>query len=497
MKHRLLCLLGILSVALTPSQEGFAAATSGASSSDIEAKVKATGLPYETMDDGGFLVKVGPGEGLSQMVLVDGHTRTFANTEFMIMTALADTGDSRPVNEADMKKLLASFPPRLGHWVLSKPSSPGGGWGLGYTIQLPNSASVGEFEAAIRECYSVASERGNISMSDFDGNAVSSKEEMSAIRDSLNAVGVKLQPDNLPGLNDVVAKFTGPGGKSYAISVEQNTFKRNGQTFRMVGGALLNRTQPTEEQLERFLVLNGEYKLGGIVVICKEDKSGIFARVPVPANADGATLQAAMNACAAIVCEVDGMIPKKSESRPATPEEWMAALSTLPKPESSSTVSTGDISGILAKAEDQDGIVIGGLYLGMKIDDAKRMIAHLLGTGFNVSDWKCDASDSYGDYAIYFIGGISGAGMSDHTLSARVSKKDNRVKSFWFTAPVVKKLVGKKQPVSRERLGSLFFSKFDLDIEHTWDGLKMVTPDRECIEYHNSDSSISWEFELF
>ena len=199
-ENHLLCLLGILTAALLPSQAAFAAGKSEADSSDIEAKVKATGLPYETIDGGSFLLKVGPGEGLSQMVLVNGHKTTFADAEFVDMTALAGNGDSRPVNEQEMKNLLASFPPRLGHWVLSKPSNPGDVWGLGYTIKLPISSSVGEFEAAIRECYSVVSERGNTIMSNFDGNAVSTKDEMSAIRDSLNAVGVKLQPDNVLGI---------------------------------------------------------------------------------------------------------------------------------------------------------------------------------------------------------------------------------------------------------------------------------------------------------
>ena len=164
--------------------------------------------------------------------------------------------------------------------------------------------------------------------------------------------------------------------------------------------------------------------------------------------------------------------------------------------DSTSTSSADDISDILEKAEKHEGIIISGLYLGMKIGDAQRVIAHLLGPGFDILDWECS---SWNDkYWKYYIGGVPGISMlkeAENILCLMVLKTNNRVASFYFNTEAVKKIVGKKQPVSRERLGLLFFSKFDLDWTRDYENnLKMVTPDEEVISYDNSESCVFWGY---
>lgn len=324
-------------------------------------------------------------------------------------------------------------------------------------------------------------------------------DEMSSIRDSLRAVDVKCEVTE-NGKN-VVGSFTVADDKSYGVFVEKETFSLNGETFRMVWGGLTKRPKAnelTDEQLEWILIENGKNKFGGTVFLYGDDHSTILVRIPVPANADGTTLKSAMWMCANLLEEVDGKIPEKSDSETTAPQKSETSSRTTPPKASSSTASTDDISDILAKAENHDGIVIDGLYLGMKINDAKRVIAHLLGTGFGVSDWKCSSWNEY--YWKYYIGGVPGYSMrrdTENTLCFMVLKKNDRVNSFSFNTAAVKKLVGKKQPVSKERLGTLFFSKFDLDGTRDYeDNLKMVTPDHEYIMYDSSDSSVFWSFEL-
>lgn len=130
-------------------------------SSDIEAKVKATGLTYKTDSDGDFRLGFNMGEGRSQLVFVKGHTTTYKNAEFVEVFAIAVMSESRPVNRGQMRKLLSGEKHNLGHWCLQKPSSPGRKWILYYSIHLPVSASADEFEAAIRECASVADDKEN------------------------------------------------------------------------------------------------------------------------------------------------------------------------------------------------------------------------------------------------------------------------------------------------------------------------------------------------
>lgn len=179
------------------------------------------------------------------------------------------------------------------------------------------------------------------------------------------------------------------------------------------------------------------------------------------------------------------------------PKQESSSETTRPKT-STANKTEDDISDILAKAENHDGIVIGGLYLGMSIDDAKRIAKHALGVGFSTTDWKENNWNE--NYWYYYIGDT----VYKNEINLQVLKKNNRVVFIAFGPRVIRKLINSKNPISIDSLGRRFFSNFDLEWGSSTDGWHydfglnggaMETPEGEVIGFDPREGGeIRWDF---
>lgn len=134
-------------------------AVADTSADEIESKIKATGLKFRKTESGLFRLVFNEGDGRSQLVLVNGHSTSYRDVNFVEIWSKAVLSEIRPVNGSQMRDLLSGEYKHLGHWCLLKPSNPGGKWMLYYSIKIPVSATAVEFEAAIRNCSSVADKK--------------------------------------------------------------------------------------------------------------------------------------------------------------------------------------------------------------------------------------------------------------------------------------------------------------------------------------------------
>ena len=317
-------------------------------------------------------------------------------------------------------------------------------------------------------------------------------EDMNRVRSALNSVDIKYEDKG-----DIHAAFTLADERMFAVAISENTFAKNGVNFRRIWSAALERPKVTElsdEQLEWLLVQNGKRKFGGSRLLPDGNESWVFTDVPIPipADGDGKTLESAMWMCANITGEADARIPKRKAETHSEGKKGLAELQpdiktetpqSQPKP--SSSLAADDISDILAKAENHDGIVIDGFYLGMSAGDAERVARKVLGCSYlervnwNEHWWH------------YTSGGDAG-------ICVWVLKKNNLVGQINFGTAAMKKMVGTKNPLSLDRLGRRFFAKYDLDGEPKYDGgIKMETTEGEFVSFSKEYERVYWDYEAW
>lgn len=341
---------------------------------------------------------------------------------------------------------------------------------------------------------------------------IAQSSAMATIKESLTEVGVKCKLDND---GDIVGGFTMDNDKDYNVFIDKETFSENGETFRMVHGGLLNRPKAsdlTEDQLEWILVNNGMNKFGGTLLLYGTDDSIIVVRIPVPANADGKTLKSAMWMCASLLEEADGKIPEVDSSSKAEPPKTESSSEPVRPKSSASTVSADEI---IAKAEDHDGIVVGGFYLGMSPEDAlvlcKHYFGHLGTVKLNKVVWKHQL-DGWGPWKTETYEGIVLV-TEDGTYQAicSIGKKQDKgptaaedmrsakrvVNLFRFDSKMIRALIGQKKVMSASALGRAFFRKIELDADiFLNDDMEFKTPERESLIYINKSTKIYFGFDL-
>lgn len=336
--------------------------------------------------------------------------------------------------------------------------------------------------------------------------------DITTIQASLAEVGVKYEINDY---GNIVGYFSMDNDKIYNVIIETETFSENGETFRMVRGGLLNRPKAsdfTEDQLEWLLVNNGKNKFGGSLLLYGTDDSIISVRIPVPANADGKTLASAMWMCASLLEEADGKIPEVgSSSKSETPKSESSSETTRPK----SSASTASADEIITKAEDHDGIVVGGFYLGMSPEDAlvlcKHYFGHLGTIKLNKVVWK-HRLDGWGELQVKTFEGIVLV-TEDGTYKAICSignKQDKGptavedmrsakrgVNMFRFDSKMIRALIGQKKVMSASALGRAFFRKIELDADvFLDDDMEFKTPEREAVVFLNESTTVYFGFDL-
>lgn len=180
---------------------------------------------------------------------------------------------------------------------------------------------------------------------------------------------------------------------------------------------------------------------------------------------------------------------------------------------SASTVSADEI---IAKAEDHDGIVVGGFYLGMSPDDALVLCKHYFGHLGTVKLNKVVQKTEPGlwDFETYFIlkkcdgtyegivlvkedgacQAICGIGKKQDkgpTAVEKMGAAKRVVNSFRFDSKMIRALIGQKKVMSTSELGRAFFRKIGLDAEIlSNDDMEFKTPERESLIYDNELSKI-------
>lgn len=130
-------------------------------SAEIEAKIEETGLKFSKSDRGNFTLMFRENAGRTQLVVVNGHSTSYQDADFVEIWSKAVSSETRPVNGGQMRALLDGRKNVLGHWCLERPSGSGQKWILYYSIKIPISATAAEFEAAIRTCSFIADEKEN------------------------------------------------------------------------------------------------------------------------------------------------------------------------------------------------------------------------------------------------------------------------------------------------------------------------------------------------
>lgn len=334
---------------------------------------------------------------------------------------------------------------------------------------------------------------------------------MSSIRDSLIAAGVNCKLDEK---GDVFGGFE-IDDKSYVAFVEKKTFPIKGVSFRMVWGLAGHRPKAsdlTDEQLEWILVENGKNKFGGNRILYGDNESGILVQIPVPANADGKTLRSAMWMCAQLLQEVDQKIPVVDSSQKVEPPKSDVSLEpTRPKPPASTTSADE----IIAKAENHDGIVVGGFYLGMSPEDALVLCEHYFGhlgtIKLNKVVWK-HRLDGWGELQVKTFEGIvlvteDGAYKAICSIGKQQDKgptavEDMRsaqrgVNMFRFDSKMIRALIGQKKVMSAAALGRAFFRKIELDADvFLDDDMEFKTPEREAVVFLNESTTVYFGFDL-
>lgn len=320
-------------------------------------------------------------------------------------------------------------------------------------------------------------------------NCKAGTADMARVRSALDSVGIKYEDKG-----DIHAVFTLVDERMFVVAISEDTFEQNNVQFRRVWSAAIQRPKATElsdEQLEWLLVQNGKRKFGGNRLVPDGDESWVFADVPipVPTDADGKTLEAAMWMCANITGEADAKIPKrskesKSENKPRIAEPQPNVTKTT-VPKSTPPIATDDISDILAKAEAHDGIVIEGFYLGMTAGDAERVAQKVLGYSY------LDRVNWNEHWWHYTSGGDAG-------ICVWVLKKNNKVGQINFGTAALRKLVGAKNPLSLDSLARRFFARYDLDGESSYGGgIKMETTEGEFVSFSKEYERVYWDFEAW
>ena len=184
-------------------------------------------------------------------------------------------------------------------------------------------------------------------------------------------------------------------------------------------------------------------------------------------------------------------------------EQAMARAAAEQARQREAEAAAAAIRTIMNKAENADGISIGGFYSGMSRNDAITLCKYYAGESVDVSsprntsgsyrfeqawdflmrdeaDWETTIKLNGKEFAVLY-----GDGQSEYSS----------IYGFVFFAPAIRKLSGKtSKNLSAQQLGYSFFEKNHLDSEWHQRGLKFKSAGgKELIIYSERESKVYWD----
>ena len=252
--------------------------------------------------------------------------------------------------------------------------------------------------------------------------------------------------------------------------------------------------------------------------------SYLVGKETIAVSATPKQLAASAKAFAEIIVNVESAL----EGKP------IAAAPTASSPgrsPSAATPATGvspssSVEQILAKAEDHDGVVLGGFYLGMSPEDALALCKHYFGhlgtigivkhvekhsnsnLRWHLSHTNISPYLGTDDWVSESIVLRYGPGEQDHWTICEISCEQQKgstdqwrwdrgakkaIYYFRFSPKMMRALIGKKNVMSSRELGRSFLRKFDLDGDaDIEDNIKFDTPEGEHVWFicHNPGPDI-------
>ena len=243
--------------------------------------------------------------------------------------------------------------------------------------------------------------------------------------------------------------------------------------------------------------------------------SYLSGKETIDVSATSKQLAASAKAFAEIIANVESAL--KGESIVATPSASSPSRSPSAATPAAGVSTSSSVEQILAKAEDHDGVVLGGFYLGMSPEDALTLCKHYFGHLGTIgivkhvekhsnSNLKWGGPHGYTNISPYLgtddwvsesIVLRYGPGEREHWTICEISCEQDKdstdqwrwdrgakkaIYYFRFGPKMMRAMIGKKNVMSSRELGRSFFRKFELDGDIDFnDNIKFDTPEGEHV----------------